>query len=145
MYASDGSIIPPIPKVYCKEFALHTTPNFLEGPIRQMKVVPNKTAKEVIYQRAKASGMYDSTLQMYKLSESLEAMAQECGRTKAFTPGWLENQSVWLHMSYKFYLEMLRAGLYSEFYEEISTGLVPFMDNKGRGRVRVTFKNCLEN
>ena len=30
-------------------------------------------------------------------------------------------------MSYKFYLELLRAGLYTEFFEELKTGLVPFM------------------
>ena len=57
-------------------------------------------------------------------------MSQDIGRMMAFTPGWLENQSVWLHMSYKFYLELLRAGLYEEFYTEIKTGLVPFMDPK---------------
>ena len=33
-------------------------------------------------------------------------------------------------MSYKFYLELLRAGLYTEFFEEIKTGLVPFMVGK---------------
>jgi hypothetical protein len=37
-------------------------------------------------------------------------------------------------MSYKFYLELLRAGLYTEFFDEIKTGLVPFMDNKVYGR-----------
>ena len=57
-------------------------------------------------------------------------MSQDIGRMMAFTPGWLENQSVWLHMSYKFYLELLRAGLYDEFFNEIKTGLVPFMDPK---------------
>lgn len=61
-------------------------------------------------------------------------MSQDIGRMMAFTPGWLENQSVWLHMSYKFYLELLRAGLYEEFFTEIKTGLVPFMDPKVYGR-----------
>ena len=92
------------------------------------------TLIQQIYQRTKASGMYDSSLQMYRLSESLETMGQDVGRTKAFTPGWLENQSIWLHMSYKFYLELLRGGLYTQFYDEIATGLVPFMDNKVYGR-----------
>jgi hypothetical protein len=53
---------------------------------------------------------------------------------KAFSPGWLENQSVWLHMSYKFYLELLRGGLFEEFWAEVSTGLVPFMDPTVYGR-----------
>lgn len=39
-----------------------------------------------------------------------------------------------LHMSYKFYLELLRAGLYDAFFAEIKTGLVPFMDNSVYGR-----------
>ena len=121
-------------KVFCKEFVTHTLPQFLEGPVRHLKVTHTKAEKEDIYQRTKASGMYDNALEMYKLSESLEAMGQDVGRTKAFTPGWLENQSIWLHMSYKFYLELLRGGLYSEFYTEIATGLVPFMDNKVYGR-----------
>lgn len=126
--------IDTVTKVFCKEFSTHTLPQFLEGPIRHMKVIPTKDEREDVYQRTKASGMYDSALQMYKLSESLESMGQDVGRTKAFTPGWLENQSVWLHMSYKLYLELLRGGLYTEFYKEISTGLVPFMDNKVYGR-----------
>jgi hypothetical protein len=71
---------------------------------------------------------------MYTLSESLADMGPEVGRMKAFSPGWLENQSIFLHMSYKFYLEILKAGLYKEFYEEIKTGLVPFMDNEVYGR-----------
>jgi hypothetical protein len=37
-------------------------------------------------------------------------------------------------MSYKFYLELLRGGLYEEFFDEIKTGLVPFMDNAVYGR-----------
>jgi hypothetical protein len=30
--------------------------------------------------------------------------------SQCFHRGWLENQSVWLHMSYKYYLEILRKG-----------------------------------
>ena len=37
-------------------------------------------------------------------------------------------------MSYKWYLELLRAGLYLEFYKEIQTGVVSFMDPEVFGR-----------
>jgi hypothetical protein len=37
-------------------------------------------------------------------------------------------------MSYKFYLELLRGGLYNEFWAEAKTGLVVFMDPKVYGR-----------
>jgi hypothetical protein len=47
-------------------------------------------------------------MQMYTLSASLKSIGPDVGRMVAFSPGWLENESVWLHMSYKFYLELLR-------------------------------------
>ena len=34
----------------------------------------------------------------------------------------------------KFYLELLKGKLYDEFFHEISTGLIPFMDNARYGR-----------
>ncbi|KAJ1429006.1 hypothetical protein B484DRAFT_329235 [Ochromonadaceae sp. CCMP2298] len=37
-------------------------------------------------------------------------------------------------MSYKFYLELLRGGLYEEFFAEIATGMCPFMDAEVYGR-----------
>ena len=80
------------------------------------------------------SDLYDTELQMYKVSASLAKMSTEIGRMVAFPPGWLENESIWLHMSYKYYLELLRAGLYDQFFEEIKTGLVAFMDPKIMGR-----------
>jgi len=71
---------------------------------------------------------------MFAISGSLKAMGPEVGRMVAFASGWLENQSIWLHMSYKFYLELIRGGLYEEFYHEVKTGLVPFMDASVYGR-----------
>ena len=127
-------VLPPSPKIFCKEFTTHSLPLFLEGSVRHMKTITDRKQIEEVYERTKASGMYDMKLQMYKLSENLESMGQDIGRMKAFSPGWLENQSIWLHMSYKFYLQLLRGGLYAQFYDEISTGLVPFMDNKVYGR-----------
>ena len=100
---------------------------FLEGPVRHLKVAAGQSRKRDILHAVKASNLYDAKLKMYTLSESLDEMGPEVGRMKAFSAGWLENQSVFLHMSYKFYLELLRAGLYTEFFEEIKTGLVPFM------------------
>lgn len=123
-----------VPVVTPKKFEVRTLPLFLEGPTRYMKVIDGLSQRKELYELVKRSPLYDSALKMYTLSESLAAMGQDVGRMKAFSPGWLENQSVWLHMSYKFYLELLRGGLYEEFFEEILTGLVPFMDNKVYGR-----------
>jgi hypothetical protein len=97
-------------------------------------VVEDLEERRKIAKSVKESGLYDQKLKMYTISESLEGMSPQIGRMMAFSAGWLENQSVWLHMSYKYYLELLRGGLYEEFFEDISTGLVPFMDNKVYGR-----------
>lgn len=35
---------------------------------------------------------------MYKISESLQGQPEELGRMLAFPPGWLENESIWMHM-----------------------------------------------
>jgi hypothetical protein len=122
------------PKVKAKAFKRHTLPIFLEGPTRHLKVVETQHERKMIYDNVYLSKMYDSKLNMYMICESLKSMSQDIGRMMAFSPGWLENQSIWLHMSYKYYLEILRAGLYEQFFTEIKSGLVPFMDNEVYGR-----------
>jgi hypothetical protein len=117
-----------------KKFKMHDLPLFLEGPTRHLKVLDDVNDRRDVYQKTKASTLYDSYLKMFKISESLKRMGQDVGRMMAFSPGWLENESIWLHMSYKFYLELLRGGLYEEFFAEMATGLVPFMDPAIYGR-----------
>lgn len=58
----------------------------------------------------------------------------ELGRIRFFTPGWLENESVFLHMEYKYLLELLKKGLTEQFFKDIQTCLVPFMDPAIYGR-----------
>lgn len=131
-------IVPPPlvkqPFVLPRSFAVRTVPLFLEGPTRHMRIVNDEKEKMAIYKRTKDSELYDAKLKMFKLSGSLKGCVQNIGRVMAFASGWLEDESIWLHMSYKFYLELIRGGLYEEFYEEIKTGLVPFMDPIKYGR-----------
>src|SRR5262249_9345187 len=58
----------------------------------------------------------------------------EIGRNKIFTPGWLENESIFLHMHYKFLLEVLRSGLAEEFFADMKEGIVAFQDPRVYGR-----------
>jgi len=132
--SSDPKATPPATQVSAKAFKTHSLPLFLEGPTRHLKIMTDIDAKRALYHKAKASNLYDKALSMFQICESLAGMGQDVGRMMAFTPGWLENQSIWLHMSYKFYLELLRGGLYEEFFTEIKTGLVPFMDSEVYGR-----------
>lgn len=109
-------------------------PLFLEGPTRMMKTA-NATEAKDIFLGVRDSNLYDKELQMYTVSASLVDQPIEMGRSMAFAQGWLENQSVWLHMSYKFYLELLRHRLYDDFFDSVREGgLLPFMDAKTYGR-----------
>jgi hypothetical protein len=123
-----------LPKAVVTAFEASPLPYFLEGPARWLKTVADHDKAEAIYRRIKETGLYDPVLQMYKTSVSLEGESHEIGRMRAFTPGWLERESIFLHMSYKYLLSMLKAGLYEAFFEEIRTSLVPFMDPAIYGR-----------
>lgn len=111
-------------------------PLFLEGPTRYLKTVnKNKSAVIEMYNKVKVSGLRDEELKMYYVSASLEGQSYDMGRMMAFSPGWLENQSIWSHMSYKYYLELIRGKLYTEFFDEMrGGGMLPFMDPVKYGR-----------
>lgn len=109
-------------------------PLFLEGPTRQLKTLTKLSDMRAVYEAVSTSHLKDDELNMYKVSASLANEPLEIGRMKAFDAGWLENESVWLHMSYKWYLELLRAGLYAEFFKEMKAGVVAFMDPEVFGR-----------
>ena len=111
-------------------------PLFLEGPVRYMKIIKDDKEKmQDMYQRVLTSGLRDEGLKMYFLSASLKGQSYDMGRQMAFAPGWLENQSIWMHMSYKYYLQLLRGNLYEEFFSEVKGGgVLPFMDPDVYGR-----------
>ncbi len=117
-----------------EHFGLVKLPCFLEGPVRFLKLENAREVKEKLYQKVKNSDMYDKKLFMYKVNASLENASFELGRAKAFTPGWLENESVWLHMEYKYLLELLKSGLYREYMEDFVKAAVPFQDPDVYGR-----------
>lgn len=115
-------------------FEVKRIPAFLEGPVRYLKLRLPEEVKKELYQNVKDSGLYDRKLSMYKVNDSLEDTSYELGRARAFTPGWLENESVWLHMEYKYLLELLRSGMYEEFFEDFHKAAVPFLDPEIYGR-----------
>ncbi|MBU9712888.1 hypothetical protein [Evansella tamaricis] len=107
---------------------------FLEGIVKQLKVTTDLSTAKELYERVKKSNIYDSKLNMYKTSMSIHDEPLELGRAKSFTPGWLENESVFLHMEYKYLLELLKVGLTEEFFSDIQKALIPFLDPKIYGR-----------
>lgn len=111
-------------------------PLFLEGPVRYMKTIQDDVnSTEDVYGKVLGSGLRDDGLKMYTISANLKGQSFDMGRMMAFSPGWLENESIWLHMSYKYYLQLLRGKLYEQFFSEMKGGgMLPFMDPDVYGR-----------
>lgn len=123
-----------LPTVTVQEWTCRQLPRYLEAPARYLKQLSCREEASRLYQSIKESTLYDQQLKMYVTSESLEEETLEIGRARAFTAGWLEREAVFMHMSYKYLLGLLKAGLYDVFYSEIETALPPFMDPKVYGR-----------
>ena len=92
-----------------------------------------RTARK-LYQQVRKSGLFDQKLKMYCVNADLSGESEEIGRARVFPAGWLENASIWLHMEYKFMLELLRSGLYEEFFENFRNVLIPFLKPTQYGR-----------
>lgn len=124
---TDGGIKPTA-------FEQHTLPYFLEGPVRYLKLSLTDKEKKEVYDKVRTSDLYDRKLSMYKVNAPLAAESYELGRCRAFTPGWLENESIWLHMEYKYLLELLKSGLYQEYMEDFYKAVIPFLPEERYGR-----------
>jgi hypothetical protein len=117
-----------------KAFCQKPLPLFLESPVHFLKAERDDEKRRRLAAQVKRSGLFDEKLRMYKVNESLEQQPLEIGRTRIFTPGWFENESIWLHMEYKYMLELLRNGLYEEFFSDMPQVMVPFFKPEVYGR-----------
>lgn len=124
----------PTGEAYVKitDFHKHELPPFLEGQVRTMKILEEK--HQNLHSQVKASELYDTALKMYRVNGDITEESYEIGRARAFSPGWLENGSIWLHMQYKYLLELLKANLYEEYYEEIKNALIAYQNPEVYGR-----------
>ncbi len=125
-----------MPSVAVKSFRLVKVPHFLEGPAKMLAACEEEdlpTAK-AMFEKIKQTDIYDKKLKMYKTSESIEDMSIENGRVRAFTAGWLERESIFLHMEYKYFLGLLKAGLYDEFFASVKDALIPYQKPEVYGR-----------
>jgi len=117
-----------------KKFIQKKISLFLEGQMHALRLAENQHNARAIYQATRNSSLFDRKLKMYKVTSSLKNMPEEIGRCTAFTPGWLENESIWLHMEYKYLLEVLKNGLDEEFYNDFENALIPFQKPEVYGR-----------
>ncbi|MCR5755763.1 MAG: cellobiose phosphorylase, partial [Acetatifactor sp.] len=108
-----------LPGAEVKHLVPQHVPAFLEGPARYLKTLSNHDEAVKLYKTVKESDLFDRKLQMYKTCVPIDDMGLELGRVRAFTAGWQERESIFLHMSYKYQLGLLKAGLYDEFFKEM--------------------------
>jgi len=116
--------------VEVKSFNKKQLSNFLEGQVKAHKILNSKNKSNKLHQNILKSDLYDNKLKMFRVNGNLNKESFEIGRAKAFSPGWLENGSVWLHMEYKYLLELLKSGLYKTFYETFNNIVIFNQDPK---------------
>lgn len=115
-------------------FELVRLPLFLEGPVHYLRTLPKNEQAQQVALNIKNSGLYDKKLEMYKVNAELSDQPMEIGRARVFSPGWFENESIWLHMEYKYMLELLRNGLYDIFFADFKKVFIPFLNPAQYGR-----------
>ncbi len=123
-----------LPCFRAKKFRQIHLPLFLEGPVHYLRCIPDRQKARTLVHEIKKSGLFDTKLNMYKVNETLADQPMEIGRNRVFSPGWFENESIWLHMEYKYMLEILRNELYAEFYQDFKQVFVPFLNPEVYGR-----------
>lgn len=121
------------PLVKVEGFRTRPVRLFLEGAVHWMRVRPHEA--ESVYRAVRRSPLFDRKLRMYKSCENMEGESFELGRAVgAYPRGWIENESIYLHMEYKYLLEILRSGLCEAFWRDARTTLMPFLDPAVYGR-----------
>jgi len=125
----EGNFIKPT------SFVKKNLPLFLEAAVHTLRT----EGLHSVVDRLRKSPLFDKKLKMYRLNSSFKKEPLEIGRSRVFPRGWLENESIWLHMEYKYILELLKNGFYKDFYRDFFNCLVCFFDPKRYGR------NMLEN
>jgi hypothetical protein len=115
-------------------FRQRALPPFLEGPVHYLRSKPQASKALRLAQSIRHSGLFDEKLKMYKVNASLHDEPMEIGRARTFSPGWFENESIWLHMEYKYMLELLRNQLYHDFFQDFKQVFIPYMDPAVYGR-----------
>lgn len=121
-----------LPLVHVSSFKTRAIPPFLEGQVHMMRADASVSGR--LHEAVKHSGMYDEKLDMFKVNADIMDETKEIGRQNVFPRGWLENEAVFLHMEYKYFLELLRSGLYDDFFHYLQTSFVPFLDAAAYGR-----------
>ncbi len=116
-------------------FKVRPLPLFLEGILHSMRTqAENPEAGRELHRKLRASPLFDRDLGMYIVGDSVKDCGPEVGRIWAWSPGWFENENVFLHAEHKYILNCLRAGLCDQAWADFRNCALPFqpMDRLGR-------------
>jgi hypothetical protein len=121
-------------RVRVTRFEVRALPLFLEGVLHAMRAEGSGEVRREIYRRLRASPLYDRALGMYLVGDNVKAEGPEVGRIWAWSPGWFENENVFLHAEHKYILNCMLVGLYEEAWSDFRACALPFqpMDRLGR-------------
>ncbi len=120
--------------VSVKAFDPHIFAPFLEGVVYRMRIEKNPEARRRLWERTRSSDLYDNGLKMYRISAGLDRESPEQGRTGGWPKGWFEKESVFSHVEYKYLLQLLKGGLYEEFFSDLPSCLPPYLNPEVYGR-----------
>lgn len=123
-----------LPLVKPLAFKRRALPHFLEAPARLLKSRFSDEHLRRMHENILNSDIYDASLNLFKTSACLEGETHEIGRIRAFTKGWLERESNFLHLTYKYLIGLLKAGLYDSYFQALKDNLVCFMNPNQYGR-----------
>ncbi|MBE7437063.1 MAG: hypothetical protein HS115_01315 [Spirochaetales bacterium] len=121
-----------LPLVQARKFIRRQLVRFLEAPVHLLRMHPEM--RDQIFPALKESELYDSTLKMYRLSESLQSEPREIGRAREWPQGWYENEAISTQMAYRYLIGLLHCGLYREFYSELKDHFTCYHDVERLGR-----------
>lgn len=120
-------------------FEAHQLPVFLEAPIHAMRLSDGSASAQALYEAMRAGPLYDRKLGMYMTGENVRDEGPELGRLWSWSPGWFENENIFLHAEHKYLLSCLRSGLHRGFFEDMRRCFMAYQDPERLGR------NPLEN
>ncbi len=119
--------------VIVKSFKVKPLNEFLEVYTHLGKLGSNYFTNED-YLIIKNTDIYDPKLHLYKTCGSIEHESFELGRIRSFSPGWLERECGFLHMSYKYLVSLLDSKQYENYFNECRHILTFMRDKEEYGR-----------
>lgn len=122
------------PRVNVLSFESEPLPLFLEAPVHALRTLKNADEADALCGALRSSVLFDGKLKMYLLGDSLKRFGLTAGRIGMWTPGWFENENIFLHMEHKLLVSMFESGRYERLFATMRDIMIPFQPPERYGR-----------